>query len=367
MEVKAIDDKTGKAEWYSATPIKFTTKMYDGMRKFRYTYKDGQDWEQWFAPYDIRVKKRILEIKTENQWVPATPDETQQNAYVYVWPDNGRRYVETHIFKSRVRHRDIYIPMLDNDKNVFVSKDLGLQVLRQIQHMPYDRVRCEMSDAKINPYIDAIIKDEELNVIVTDHVAIEFASGNAKFEDFDLGYIRGLMDGSRHDICVIPLGIEYPGESHANMLIIIRKNESEFLIEHFEPHGKLPVKHQSKQWIQVQEVLRKMIKSIYPPGTEFSSSVDVCPGLGPQFKEKPHTKGCTEAGLCVAWATMYAELRIRNPKATHDAIVTEMFDLLKLDMFMQRYIAHITEIVNMSTKQQVIEEEFVAHPKRIKK
>ena len=174
---------------------------------------------------------------------------------------------------------------------------------------------------------------------------IYFDVGNQKMQpefgtyENELQSIREAYNSCNSDILVIPVGLfNIPSggshSNHANMLFLNKKRKE---FEHYEPHGggfalvNEHVKTFSKNLIKLNQDLGLGLK--YIPTDE------TCP-LGFQFFEQHATgkdfkhRGLTitnEDGYCGAWSFFYADLRMKFPGKTRDAMYRDMYKILGND------------------------------------
>ncbi len=150
-------------------------------------------------------------------------------------------------------------------------------------------------------------------------------------------------------IVIINLGLSHisENESHSNLLIIDRLRHE---IEHFEPHGEfLGSSEQSN--IIMNHVKNLMFKLL--PSYKFIPTLDYCPKVGPQVKQKNNTN-CSHGGYCVVWSILYGYLRLLNPTYLRKEIVD--FMLVQIDLiYLRKFITYIDFIISDQEMNQWIE------------
>ncbi len=139
---------------------------------------------------------------------------------------------------------------------------------------------------------------------------------------------------------IINLGLIeiFQGNGHSNLLIIDRlKNE----IEHFEPHGEFS--RSSEQSNIIMNIVKNLMFKILP-SYKFISTLEYCPKIGPQIKQKNNTN-CSHGGYCVVWSILYGYLRLLNPTYSRKEIVDFMLGQINLT-YLRQFITYIDTIVS---------------------
>ncbi len=125
-------------------------------------------------------------------------------------------------------------------------------------------------------------------------------------------------------------------EGHSNLLIINKKKKE---VERFEPHGEMKVYDDSIVNKEIQKTVLKHLK-----GYRFISPLDYCPKVGPQISKQLYTKKCKKGtGFCAVWSTLYGHLRVLETTLSREEIVDQMFVMLKIPYFIQKYLTYINK------------------------
>lgn len=174
---------------------------------------------------------------------------------------------------------------------------------------------------------------------------------------FILEFDNILLDkiNSKHSnrFIIIPLGIETAKGSHANIIIIDKKNK---IIERFEPNGA----NEPLQFNYNSSLLDNLLKSKFNTilsNYKYIKPSDYLPVIGFQMLEISDEE-CKEIGdpngFCAVWCVWYASYRIKNPDIDINVLVKELINNIKLEN-----ISFKNVIRNFSKKISNMRDEFI--------
>lgn len=128
---------------------------------------------------------------------------------------------------------------------------------------------------------------------------------------------------------VIPIGIELAEGSHANILIIDKKEKT---IERFEPNGY----NEPRNFPYNKNLLDNLLKSKFQQLLNFKylEPKDYLPTIGFQILETINEDKCKiigdPNGYCAVWCIFYAKYRLENPDVNPKKLVYKIINNIKL-------------------------------------
>lgn len=171
--------------------------------------------------------------------------------------------------------------------------------------------------------------------------------------DFDNILLGKISSKHSNRFIIIPLGIETAKGSHANMIIIDKKNK---IIERFEPNGA----NEPLQFNYNSSLLDNLLKSKFNTvlsGYKYIKPKDYLPVIGFQMLEISDEE-CKEIGdpngFCAVWCVWYASYRIKNPDIDINILVKELINNIRLEN-----ISFKNVIRNFSKKISNMRDDFI--------
>ena len=138
-----------------------------------------------------------------------------------------------------------------------------------------------------------------------------------------------IIKNSSHDYIAIPLGIEIEQGSHANMLLIDKKNKT---IERFEPNG-----FNSPLGLNYNpELLDNILENKFTDyELKYFRPADFLPVIGFQILENLEELTCKKLGdpngFCGIWCTWWVYHRLKNPKILNKDLALLLIQKIKLE------------------------------------
>jgi ankyrin repeat protein len=141
-----------------------------------------------------------------------------------------------------------------------------------------------------------------------------------------------LIDNINKDkrFIIIPLGIELAEGSHANIIIIDKKNKT---IERFEPNGSNEPRNFPYNKNLLDNLLKNKFQQLLMEYTYIKPS-EYLPIIGFQMLEIINDNKCKMIGdpngYCAVWCIFYAKYRLENPDVKQDKLVYKIINNIKL-------------------------------------
>ncbi len=130
---------------------------------------------------------------------------------------------------------------------------------------------------------------------------------------------------------VIPLGIEISEGSHANIIIIDKKNKK---IERFEPNGKNYPHGLYYNNELLDEILITKFNQLLPQ-YKYYKPKQYLPNIGFQILETLEDEKCKKIsdpnGFCAVWCVWWAHQKIKNKKISSKILAKELINRIKLE------------------------------------
>lgn len=211
--------------------------------------------------------------------------------------------------------------------------------------------KCQLDGIKILPFLTRSFKDYVCNIksgildskSLQSTVVVIFNNQSLLNPEIHLpDNFDDELSKCKEQFIIVSVAIVFSSQStmnitgHSNIFLINKKTQE---IEHFEPHGELFKKNNSKSkkkqifMENTSKNIKTLIKSLAEsliPSYKFIPCLDYCPSFGPQtnnFEDQYKLKHCgPESGLCVVWSILYAYLRILNPTISRSNIISYMLD-----------------------------------------
>lgn len=152
-----------------------------------------------------------------------------------------------------------------------------------------------------------------------------------------------------YDYIVIPLGIDTPIGSHANMIIIDNNKKT---IERFEPNGADEPRGMKYNQELLDEILVNKFNSLLEKYKYLKPS-DYLPVVGFQLLEITETDKCSKIGdpngFCAVWCVWWVSMRVKYKKYDQKKLVLELirtikFKNLKFKNLIRNFSVSITEL-----------------------
>lgn len=132
-----------------------------------------------------------------------------------------------------------------------------------------------------------------------------------------------------YNFIVIPLGIDTPNGSHANIIIIDNLKQT---VERFEPNGKYEPRGLKYNENLLDDILKNKF-SLLLPKYKYLSPNDYLPIVGFQLLEITETDKCKKIGdpngFCAVWCVWWTSMRIKNKKVDQSKLATELIKIIK--------------------------------------
>ena len=144
---------------------------------------------------------------------------------------------------------------------------------------------------------------------------------------------------ARFTFITITLDTEDKYESHRNAIIYDAKTG---VAEYFEPNGI----YVSECFPLVVRAIRETFTEHVPGFKELLLPIEPDEG-GLQTTQVSNNKGC-EPGSCVAWSSMYPDIRLMYPDVPRDVLLRRWYHALQLDRsFLARIISPFQRLISM--------------------
>ncbi len=141
----------------------------------------------------------------------------------------------------------------------------------------------------------------------------------------DHGFVSKILK-CKHQFLILPLMLVDPGYTimHANFLVLDLLEET---VEHFEPYGNTP--EQFGDAHSLNESLQVFTTRVFPKGRFVQPKVSEGKGLqARQELESQITKTKSRPpGFCLAWAALYASVRLSSPLERPECMADKMLQL----------------------------------------
>jgi ankyrin repeat protein len=132
-----------------------------------------------------------------------------------------------------------------------------------------------------------------------------------------------------YDFIIIPLGIDTPVGSHANMIIIDTLNKT---VERFEPNGSEEPRGIKYNETLLDDILSNKFKLILED-YKYMKPKDFLPVVGFQLLEVSEKSKCTKIGdpngFCAVWCVWWTFMRIKHKKIKQKELALELIRIIK--------------------------------------
>lgn len=228
-----------------------------------------------------------------------------------------------------------------------------INVNNLIKKLPASEL-CQGNGLKIIPFLRKISKQKKITEFCRFEGALQdktihkgSLAINFKGDTYNLNpaiYIpktyKCFINACQQPIIILQLGlINVVGNQGHSNLIIIDKITKEY--ERFEPHGQMIYYDDTPVDLMIKRYLGDLL-----PDYKYIKPLDYCPLIGPQRIVRKRNPKCPDtSGFCSVWTTLYAHLRILNPKFTRSEIVAKMITLAGKESYLEKYLSYIEIII----------------------